>query len=168
MSNITHCDIAIIGAGAGGLSVAAVAAQLGLKVILVEGNTMGGDCLNYGCIPSKSLLAAAKSAHAMLTASKFGISTGQVNIDFPAVMAHVANVIQTLSKHDSVERFKGLGVEVIEAPAKFMDNKSIEAGNRRIQARRFIIACGSSPAIPKIIGLEQVEFFTNETIFKNL
>lgn len=165
MSNFMKYDIAIIGGGAGGLSVAAVASQLGLKVVLAEENKMGGDCLNYGCIPSKSILAAAKTAHAFLAAGQFGISSVAPVINFAGVLEHVTNVIRDISKQDSVERFRELGVDVIQAPATFINNKTIKAGNTLIQARRFVIASGSSPALPPITGLNQVNFLTNETIF---
>lgn len=159
-------DIAVIGAGPGGLVTAAVGAQLGLKVALIEGNKMGGDCLNTGCVPSKSLIAAAKSAHAFQECVKFGIMADRPQIDFPKVMAHVSGVIQKLAIHDSVERFEQLGAKVIRAEAKFIAPDSITAGDIQLRARRFVIATGSSPSLPPISGLEQVPFLTNETIFQ--
>lgn len=165
MNTELHCDIAIIGGGVGGLSVAAVASQLGLKVVLAEANKMGGDCLNTGCVPSKALIAAARSAHGFLTSSVFGIEPATPTIHFAKVMEHVAGVINTIAHHDSVERFTQLGVHVIEAKAKFIDVKTIEAGGVKIKARQFIIATGSSPTIPPIPGLDSVSYLTNESIF---
>ena len=107
-------DICIIGAGSGGLSVAAGAVQMGARVVLVEGAEMGGDCLNAGCIPSKALIAAAKHAHAMTTAAPFGITPVAPQIDFAAVKDHVTRVIETIAPLDSQERFEGLGVQVID------------------------------------------------------
>lgn len=165
MNGSSKFDICVIGAGAGGLSVAAAAAQMGASVVLVEAGRMGGDCLNYGCVPSKSLLAAAKVAHQFQIAEKFGIQSAEPQIDFEKVMAHVNNVIKTISVHDSVERFTKLGVSVIQAQGKFIDSKTLQAGEKIIQARRFVIATGSSPSVPPIPGLAQANFYTNETIF---
>lgn len=158
-------DICVIGAGSSGLSVAAGASQMGATVALVEAGKMGGDCLNYGCIPSKSLIAAAKAAQDFRTAEQFGIQSTEPQVDFIKVMAHVHDVIKTISVNDSVERFTKLGVKVIQAEGKFIDDKTLAAGGETIKARRFVIATGSSPAIPPIPGLDQVSFYTNETIF---
>lgn len=158
-------DICVIGAGSGGLTVAAGAAQLGAKVVLVESGEMGGDCLNHGCIPSKSLLAAAQAAGGAKTAAKFGISFGAPTIDLKAVAKHVAGVIAGIAPHDSAERFEGLGVSVIRDRAAFVSPKAVEAGGKRIVAKRFVIATGSAPQVPPIAGLDKVRFFTNETIF---
>lgn len=163
--NQVQCDLAIIGAGAGGLSVASVAAQLGLKVVLFESGKMGGDCLNYGCVPSKTLLAAAKMAHQLRHAARLGIGTKEVKIDFLKVMQHVHDVIDTLAKNDSIERFESLGVHVIQAKACFSGTNTLTAGDVVVQARRFVIATGSSPHKPPIPGLENTPYLTNETIF---
>ncbi len=165
MPNKIIYDLAIIGAGAGGLSVAAVAAQLDLKVALIEQNKMGGDCLNAGCIPSKSLIAAAHAARTFITCEPFGIKPVTPEIDFARVMAYVAHVINQLAPNDSVERFTTLGAHVIQGLAKFIDKNTLLVNNTKIQARRFIIATGSSPAIPPIPGLTETNYFTNETIF---
>ena len=160
------CDLAVIGAGAGGLSVAAGAAQLGVKVVLIENHKMGGDCLNYGCVPSKSLLAAAKAANHFRTVAPFGIKPIEPDIDFAKVMNHVRDVINIIgTTKDSIERFTQLGVKVIQANGQFIDPNTIRAGDTTITARRFVIATGSSPAIPPIEGLDKVAFYTNETIF---
>ncbi len=158
-------DICVIGAGSGGLSVAAAAAAFGVDVVLVERGRMGGDCLNYGCVPSKAMIAAGKRAHAMRTASAFGIEEVDPAIDFSAVHAHVRSVIDAIAPNDSVERFESLGVKVIKAEGRFIDERTLEAGVHRISARRFVIATGSSPVIPPIPGIDSVEALTNETIF---
>ena len=164
---VINADICVIGAGSGGLSVAAGAANFGQRVVLIEKHKMGGDCLNYGCVPSKALLAAAKRANAMRTAAKFGIASVVPTIDARAVHDHVQDVIATIAPNDSVERFTGLGVQVITAAGRFIDANTVEAGGRRITARRFVIATGSSAVVPPIPGLADVPYFTNETIFNN-
>lgn len=163
---LIKCDIAVIGAGAGGLSVAAAASQLGAKVVLIENHKMGGDCLNYGCIPSKSLLAASKIANSYRYGATMGIAMHKPTIDFAGVMNYVARVIESIAPNDSVERFTSLGVDVIQAPAQFQDQRTLLAGEAQIKARRIVIATGSSPAIPFIPGLESVHYYTNETIFE--
>lgn len=160
-------DFCIIGAGSGGLSVAAAAAAFGQRVVLIEKHKMGGDCLNYGCVPSKALLAAGKRAHAIRTSAPFGITSQQPVIDYRAVQTHVREVISAIAPNDSVERFTGLGVQVITAAGRFVDAKTVAAGDFRITARWFVIATGSSPAAPPISGLSDVPYFTNETIFDN-
>lgn len=160
-------DICVIGAGSGGLSVAAAAAQFGVEVVLIEKGKMGGDCLNYGCVPSKALLAAAKRAYDMETSRGFGISPAIPLIDPIAVNTHIREVIAAIEPNDSVERFTGLGVRVITAPARFTGPKTVAAGPHTIKARRFVIATGSSPLAPPIPGLDQVPYLTNETLFDN-
>ena len=160
-------DLCVVGAGAGGLAVAAGAAQMGASVVLVERGEMGGDCLNVGCVPSKSLIAAAKLAHQWRRSGEFGIAYASRSIDFAAVGDSVARVIARLAPQDSVERFEGLGVKVLRAEAKFIDPRTVRAGNLDIRARRFVVATGSSPAIPPVPGLDTVSYFTNETIFAN-
>ena len=160
-----HFDIAVIGAGSGGLSVAAAAAQFGQTVVLFEKGEMGGDCLNYGCVPSKALLAAARQAQAMRGGAPFGISPVEPEIDFAAVSAHVRRAIAAIAPHDSQERFEKLGVTVIRAAASFHDAHTLEAAGERFTARRFVIATGSRPAVPPIPGLSDVPYLTNETLF---
>jgi pyruvate/2-oxoglutarate dehydrogenase complex dihydrolipoamide dehydrogenase (E3) component len=155
-------DIAVIGAGSGGLSVAAGAAQLGARVVLAEKHKMGGDCLNYGCVPSKALIAAAEAAETVRTSSRFGVNGHEPDIDFLKVNAHVRGVIAAIAPHDSVERFRGLGVDVIEAAAKFVGPATIVAGEREMTARRFVIATGSRAFVPPIPGLRDVPYLTNE------
>ena len=159
----TH-DIGIIGAGAGGLVVAAVAANLKHKVVLFEKGEMGGDCLNYGCVPSKALLAAAASVYNAQSAEKFGVHSAP-KVDFTRVMAHVKRTIAAIAPHDSQQRFEGLGVDVIRAEATFSDAHTLSAGGRQYRPRRIVIATGSSPFVPPIPGLQDVPFLTNETLF---
>lgn len=158
------CDIAIIGAGAAGLSVAAGASQLGARVVLIEIGKMGGDCLNTGCVPSKSLLAAAKAAYQAKEAENLGIHA-EVTIDFKRVMSYVRQVIAELAYHDSVKRFESLGVNVIKAKASFVSPKLIQAGSELIRPKFTVIATGSRPMIPEIPGLNETRYLTNETIF---
>ncbi len=158
-------DICIIGGGSAGLSVASGAAQLGAKVVLLEGHKMGGDCLNYGCIPSKALIAAGKHAHAMTVGKPFGIMPAKPIIDFGKVKEHVKNVIQGIEPHDSIERFKSLGVNVIAEYGQFISPTQLRAGNVIITARRFVVSTGSSPFVPPIEGLENTPYYTNENIF---
>lgn len=158
-------DIVVIGAGSGGLSVAAGASQMGARVVLLEGGEMGGDCLNHGCVPSKALLAAARAAHAQAHASGFGVADASPRVDFAAVADHVAQVIAQIAPMDSQERFEGLGVRVIREYGRFISPTEVQAGNHVISARRIVIATGSSPLVPSIPGLDDVPFETNETIF---
>jgi pyruvate/2-oxoglutarate dehydrogenase complex dihydrolipoamide dehydrogenase (E3) component len=160
-------DICVIGGGPGGISVATAAAAFGRKVVLVERHKMGGDCLNYGCIPSKALLAAGKRAHAMRTSAVFGITGIDPEINPRGVHDHVHGVIAAIAPNDSVERLTGLGVRVIMAAARFIDKSTVVAGEYRIKARRFVLATGSVPSVPPIPGLDSVPYFTNETIFDN-
>lgn len=160
-------DICVIGAGSSGLAVAKAAAAFGRSVVLIEKHKMGGDCLNFGDIPSKALLAAGKRAEHFRTAGQFGISPIEPDIDHRAVNTHVKTVIAAIAPNDSYERFTGLGVRVILGAARFLDKKTVLAGDYRITARRFVIATGSSPIVPAIPGLEQIPYFTNETLFDN-
>ncbi|MBC8049059.1 MAG: FAD-dependent oxidoreductase, partial [Chitinophagales bacterium] len=165
MNKVLTPDLCVIGAGSGGLSVAAGAAQLGASVVLIEKHKMGGDCLNYGCVPSKSLLAAAKRAQSMRDAGPFGIKAVEPGIDHRLVNDHVKSVIAAIAPNDSVERFTGLGVQVILGSGAFKDKTTVVVNDVEIKARRFIIATGSSPAIPPVPGIDKVPYFTNETIF---
>jgi pyruvate/2-oxoglutarate dehydrogenase complex dihydrolipoamide dehydrogenase (E3) component len=158
-------DLCVIGAGSGGLAVAAGAVQMGAEVVLIEKGKMGGDCLNYGCVPSKSLIAAGRAAHAIRHAARFGVDGHEPKIDFLGVHDHVIGVIAAIAPHDSQERFEGLGVRVIRAPARFVGAQEIEADGQRIHARRIVVATGSSPALPPIPGLAAVPHLTNETVF---
>ncbi|MDF0602570.1 FAD-dependent oxidoreductase [Psychromarinibacter sp. C21-152] len=158
-------DLCVIGAGSGGLSVAAGAAQMGARVVLLEGGEMGGDCLNYGCVPSKALIAAAKHAHAMGAGAPFGVTPVTPQVDYAAAKDHVRAAIDTIAPVDSQERFEGLGVRVIRDYGRFVSEREVQAGEHVIRARRFVIATGSSPFVPPIPGLEDVPYHTNETIW---
>jgi pyruvate/2-oxoglutarate dehydrogenase complex dihydrolipoamide dehydrogenase (E3) component len=166
MPELLRPDICVIGAGAGGLSVAAAAAAFGVSVVLVEKGKMGGDCLNTGCVPSKSLIAAAKHARAIAQAEGFGLSAPPPDVDFAAVHKHLHEVIAAIAPNDAKERFTGLGVKVIEGSARFKNRRTVTVGNGlEIRARRFVIASGSSPSVPPIPGLEATPYLTNETVF---
>jgi pyruvate/2-oxoglutarate dehydrogenase complex dihydrolipoamide dehydrogenase (E3) component len=158
-------DICVIGAGSAGLSVAAGAAQLGAATLLVERGRMGGDCLNFGCVPSKALLVAAKAAKFHRGTEALGVRYTAPSIDFPAVRDHVRRVIASIAPNDSVERFEGLGVQVLPVHARFVGPRELDAGGTRIRARRFVVASGSSPLVPPISGLEDIDYLTNETVF---
>ena len=164
--NRIKTDICIIGGGSGGLSIAAGAAQMGAKVVLLEGHKMGGDCLNYGCVPSKALIASAKQAYAISHGGGLGVADAKPKVDYAAAKDHVANVIATIEPHDSVERFEGLGVHVIQEYGKFISKTEVQAGDYVIEARRFVVATGSSPFVPPIPGLDTVKHYTNEDIFE--
>ena len=157
-------DICVIGAGSGGLSVAAGAVQMGARVVLIEAGEMGGDCLNAGCVPSKALIAAAKAAEAQRKGFR-GIAPVEPQVDFGAVKDHVAAVIAQIAPVDSQERYEGLGCTVIRAFARFTGPKEVEAGSTIVRARRFVIATGSRPFVPPIPGAEATPYLTNETIF---
>jgi pyruvate/2-oxoglutarate dehydrogenase complex dihydrolipoamide dehydrogenase (E3) component len=163
--NRIKTDICIIGGGSAGLSLAAGASQMGAKVVLIEGHKMGGDCLNYGCVPSKALIAAGKHAHAMQSGAPFGVTEVVPEVDYAAAKDHVRRTIDTIAPMDSVERFEGLGVHVIQEFGRFISKTEVQAGDTVITARRFVIATGSSPLVPPIPGLDGVPYETNETIF---
>lgn len=165
MAAFIKTDICVIGGGSGGLSVAAGAAQMGAQVVLVEGHKMGGDCLNYGCVPSKALLAAADRAFIGVGNKPFGVAASHPKVDFAAVMAHVRETISAIEPVDSVERFGGLGVRIIEETGKFIGHKTLKAGPHTITAKRFVIATGSTAALPEIRGLKSAPYVTNETVF---
>ena len=158
-------DILVIGAGSGGLSVAAGAVQMGASVVLLEAHKMGGDCLNYGCVPSKALIASAKLAHAMDHASPYGIASVAAEVDYAAAQRHVAGVIETIAPVDSQERFEALGVRVIREFGRFVSGDTVQTDSARITARRIVIATGSSPFVPSIPGLDSVPYLTNETLW---
>ena len=165
MATEIKTDICVIGAGSGGLSVAAAASQMGAPTVLIEAAEMGGDCLNFGCVPSKSLLAAGHAAQAMRESGRFGVNGVAPTIDFAKVHDHVHGVIAAIAPNDSVERFGGLGVRVIQDHARFTAPDRVAAGDAVIKARRFVVATGSRAAVPPIPGLDQTPYMTNETVF---
>ncbi|HTZ37587.1 MAG TPA: FAD-dependent oxidoreductase [Stellaceae bacterium] len=160
-------DLCVIGAGAGGLAVAAGAVQMGASVVLVERGAMGGDCLNAGCVPSKSLIAAARVAQQWRHAGRFGLPAAGPPIDFGAVAESVQHVVEALAPNDSEERFQSLGVTVLRAEAKFADARRVLAGDAEIRARRFVVATGGRPTVPPTPGLDGVPYMTSETVFAN-
>ena len=162
---IHEVDLCIIGAGAGGLSIASGAAQLGRSVVLYEVGEMGGDCLNHGCVPSKALIAAGKHAHAFSTGGPFGVAPNAPNVDFKAVKAHIKGVIETIAPVDSQERFEDLGCIVIRERASFKDKNTIESATTITKAKRIVIATGSRASAPPIPGLKDTPYLTNEGIF---
>lgn len=171
MTEIT-CDICIIGGGSGGLSVAAGAAQMGADTVLFERAEMGGDCLNTGCVPSKALLSAGKAAYYAKGKPVMGIKANTDDmVDFAAVNAHVHDVIASIAPHDSVERFEGIGVKVIQANASFISKNKVSGIDKdgtevTVKARYFVVATGSHAWVPPITGVEEVDYLTNETIFQ--
>ncbi|WP_299368536.1 FAD-dependent oxidoreductase [uncultured Tateyamaria sp.] len=159
-------DILVIGAGSGGLSVAAGAVQMGARVTLLEGHKMGGDCLNYGCVPSKALIASGKAAHAQAHSSVYGVADAVPQIDYAGAKDHVQGVISQIEPVDSQDRFEGLGVEVIREFGTFISDREVQAGDTVITARRIVIATGSSPLVPPIEGINDVPYLTNETLWE--
>ena len=157
-------DVVVIGGGSGGLVVASAAAQLNAKVALVEKDRLGGDCLWYGCVPSKSLIHASRIAYEVNHSSRFGIYTNPPQINFAEANAHVQRAIAAIQPHDSPERFRGLGVEVIFGSGQFVDRQTFKVNGRRLQSRSFVISTGSRPTVPSMPGL-QAGFLTNEQIF---
>ena len=159
------CDLAVIGAGSAGLVTSAGAAMLGRKVVLFEPGPMGGDCLNYGCVPSKAILTAAGKAHEVRQAAKYGIEAGAPTVDFARVKAHIAGAIATIEPNDSQERFEGLGVKVIRERAAFKDARTLVSDSAEVTAKRIVIAAGARARIPNISGIESTPYLTNETIW---
>lgn len=162
----TEYDLCVIGGGAAGLVVAAAAAALGAKVVLIEKNRLGGDCLYYGCVPSKTLLHSAHLAQQMRDAGRFGLDAVAPEIDLARVMARVQEVIKGIEPNDSPERFRSLGVEVLIDQGHFVDKHTFMLVDRTIRARHFVIATGSRPRIPDLPGLANVPYHSNETIFQ--
>jgi len=157
----------ILGGGAAGLTAASGCAQLGMKVLLVEKELMGGDCLHYGCVPSKTLLRSAGVYHQARQMSRYGLPDVSLpGIDLNRVMNRVQEVIGTISHHDSAERFEGLGVQVLFGSPRFLSPREILVGDGTFSASRIVIATGSSPSLPPIPGLESDGFITNKEIFR--
>ncbi|HHA18337.1 MAG TPA: FAD-dependent oxidoreductase, partial [Methylophaga sp.] len=165
MVSKTDYDLCVIGGGAAGLVTAAGAATIGAKVILIEKHRLGGDCLYTGCVPSKTLIHSAEIAHSIKIAQRFGLSAQLDPIDQKKVMQRVVDVIKTIEPNDSPDRFRALGVEVVFAEARFTAKDRLSVDDREITARKFVLATGSRPFVPPISGLDNVDYFTNETIF---
>lgn len=166
-------NLVVIGAGAGGLVSAYIAAAAQAKVTLVEARALGGDCLHYGCVPSKALIQSAKVAHQLRTAVQFGLEPIQPVVDFPAVMARIARVIASIAPHDSVERYTALGVDVLQGHAKIVNPWTVEVSRpnqpvQRIRTRSIVIAAGAQAVVPELPGLEAVGFATSDTLWTQL
>ena len=158
-------NLVVIGAGTAGLVAAAGAAILGARVALIERHLMGGDCLNYGCVPSKALIRSARAAHAVAEAPEFGIETSPAKIEFGDVMRRVRRVRAEIAPNDSVRRFAALGVDVFLGHGHFTGKRSLEVEGQRLEFRKAIIATGARAAVPPIPGLAEAGYLTNETVF---
>ncbi len=158
-------NLVVIGGGTAGLVTAAGAAGLGARVALIEKHWLGGDCLNVGCVPSKTLIRSAEAAHEARQAARFGVEVSGVRIDFPAVMARVRAVRASLSPHDSAQRFTELGVDVFLGTARFAGSEIVEVNGTRLRFKHAVLATGARAAWPDVAGLREVGFLTNETIF---
>lgn len=158
--------IIVIGAGSGGLVVASGAAGLGAKVALIEGEKMGGDCLNAGCVPSKSFLRSAHLAGDIANAKTFGLEVAEPVVHMDRLMGRVSEVIKSIEPHDSKERYEGLGVDVIVGHGSLVDTHTVAVGERRLTAKTIVISTGSNPFVPPIPGLDTVPYYTNKNIFQ--
>lgn len=160
-------DIGVLGGGSAGLTIAAGAAQLGAKVLLVEKEPrLGGDCLHYGCVPSKTLIRTAQVYHLMKNTRRFGLpGVAPQKVDFRDIAARIKSVIDEIQPHDSEERFCGLGVKVEFGDAQFTDEHSIRINGKMLSAKNWVIATGSSAMVPPIDGLDKAPYITNREIF---
>ncbi len=163
-------NMIVIGAGSGGLISALIASVVKAKVTLIEDNKMGGDCLNYGCVPSKALIRSARLKHQIQHADQLGVKDAQGTVDFAAVMQRVKNVIKTIEPHDSVERFTGMGVDVVMGRGTIKTPWSVEivahdGKTQTLTAKNIVVATGASPAVPPIPGLKEVGFVTSDTLW---
>ncbi len=160
-------DIGVLGGGAAGLTVASGASQFGAKTLLIEKEkALGGDCLHYGCVPSKTLIRSAHIYHMMRNAEKYGLPPVDLKpVDFRDVAKRIQSVINTIQKHDSEERFCNLGVKVEFGDTEFTDEHSVRVNGKVYSANKWVIATGSSPSIPPIEGIEQTPYITNKEIF---
>jgi len=158
-------NLVVIGAGAAGLVTAYIAAAVKAKVTLIEGHKMGGDCLNYGCVPSKALIRSARFAKQAREADKLGFARASIDYDFADVMARVRRVVQSVEPHDSVERYTRLGVDVIEGQAMITSPWTVEVNGQTLTTRAIVVATGAAPLIPKLPGLADVRHYTSDTIW---
>jgi pyruvate/2-oxoglutarate dehydrogenase complex dihydrolipoamide dehydrogenase (E3) component len=161
-------NIVVIGAGTAGLVTAAGTAGLGGRVALIERNLMGGDCLNFGCVPSKALISSARLVQQIREAEKWGLDRQEPQFVFEKVFERMRARRAKIAPNDLQERFESLGVDVFRDEARFISPHEIEVGDQKLRAKNFVIATGSRPAIPKIEGIESVPYFANETIFDEL
>ena len=158
-------DIAVIGAGSAGLTAARFAARLGKRVALIEANRVGGDCTWTGCVPSKALLHAAKVAHTVRNANRYGISTGDQQVDFAAVMCRVKSAVKEVYGHESPDALRSEGIEVLKGRAQFQDARTLVVDQQEVSARRFLICTGAAPFVPDIPGLGDTPYLTYETFW---
>jgi pyruvate/2-oxoglutarate dehydrogenase complex dihydrolipoamide dehydrogenase (E3) component len=158
-------NLVVLGAGTAGLVTAAGAAGLGAKVALIEKHWMGGDCLNVGCVPSKTLLRSARAAHEARNAARFGVRAPNVEVDFAAVMQRVRSIRAGISPHDSAKRFSELGIDVFLGEGRFIDSETVEVGGSRLRFKRAVLATGARAVQPNVPGLREAGFLTNETVF---
>src|SRR5215831_9755105 len=161
-------NVVVIGAGTAGLVTAAGTAGLGGRVALIERNLMGGDCLNFGCVPSKALISSARLMQQIRESEKWGLDRQSPQFAFEKVFERMRTRRAKIAPHDSKERFESLGVDVFRGEARFVSPAEIEVDGQKLRARNFVIATGTHPTIPKIDGIEKVSYFTNETIFDEL
>jgi dihydrolipoamide dehydrogenase len=158
-------NLVVIGAGSAGLVSAYIAAASKAKVVLIERDRMGGDCLNTGCVPSKALIRSARIASYLRRAEEFGLSADRVHVDFPKVMRRVQDVISKIEPHDSVERYTDLGVECVKGSARITSPYSVTVDGKTITTRSIVIATGGAPAVPPIPGLNDIEYLTSDTLW---
>ena len=163
-------NLIVIGAGAGGLVTAYIAAAVKAKVTLIEADKMGGDCLNFGCVPSKALIKSAKLANQIHHADRYGLESAQPRFSFRKVMQRVHEVIRAVEPHDSIERYTGLGVEVLQGYAKLVDPWTVEitlndGGTKRLTSRSIVLATGARPFVPQLPGIDDVGYVTSDTLW---
>jgi len=158
-------DIVVIGGGAAGLTVASGSVKFGLKVALIEKEKLGGDCLYYGCVPSKTLIHSAKVVSLIRRAKEFGLNEIPVSFDFANVINHVWDIIHKIGEHDDPDRFREMGVDVIFGEPKFLSPTEIEIGGRKLKSKKFVISTGSRSFAPPIDGLKETGFITHVEAF---
>ena len=156
----------VIGAGAAGLVSSYISAAVKARVALIESGKMGGDCLNYGCVPSKALIKSANIAHAINSAAKYGLISGKAQVDFKQVMARVKKIIQQVEPHDSIERYSKLGVDCFQGHAHVISPFEVEVNGSKLTTKNIIIASGAAPVVPTIPGLEKIKYYTSENIWE--
>ena len=158
-------NLVVIGAGSAGLIASLIAATVKARVTLVESGAMGGDCLNTGCVPSKTLIASAKAAHVLNRGGRYGLKNVAGEVDFAKVMARVRNAVATIAPKDSMERYESLGVRCVAGHAKVVDGHTLEVGDRHLTARRIVVATGAEPIVPSIPGIADVDILTSDSVW---
>ena len=159
-------NLVVIGAGSAGLVTSYIAAAVKAKVTLIEKNKMGGDCLNYGCVPSKAILRSAKLLSHVARSSEFGIHSASAEFDFAEVMDRVQQVIRDIEPHDSIERYSGLGVDVVQGEARITSPWTVEVNGNTIRTRNIVVATGGRPFVPPIEGLDQIDYYTSDNLWE--